>query len=179
MFGYDEIYQVMLWDSPSLQRNLELLGRLPKMSLALLIYTDRKDEEVLPIARKARINDADVILGDLADCPNDARLIALAFSGVVVDRRGKPVPGCMLTVSGRRSKKCFCTLDADDHGKFHAICLPPVTYRLQAVATRPSSGGHGEEAFKRDLSASVDVKPGDESVRIVLDVADAAKKSNR
>ena len=55
MFGCGEIYQVMLWDSPSLRGNLELLSRLPKPRLLLVVYTDQKDDEVLRLTRKTKI----------------------------------------------------------------------------------------------------------------------------
>ena len=174
LFGRDATYEAILWDSPSLPKNLELLSRLPELS-TLSVYTNRKDEELLPLIRKIHVTAA--ALHDLAELGrHDA-----SVSGVVVDPRGTPVPGGWVTIN-TRSGRHVCALGLNDAGEFRANSLPRVPYRIKACGFPSSLSwfdswlGDGVEAT---ASAPVDAKPGDKNVRIVLDVAAVPKKPRR
>ena len=160
LFGRDAAYEVTLWDSPSLRKNLELLSRLPELS-TLLIYTDRKDNEVWPLIRKVHVTDFAV--HDLAELgSHDA-----SVSGIVVDRRGGPVHGGWVTISSRTGRE-LCSIGLNDDGKFTANGLPSVAYQLHACGVPSSSSsldvflGRGVEVKE---SEPVDAKPGDKAAR--------------
>ena len=171
--GRDTAYDVVLWDSPSLQKNLELLSRLPELA-TLSIYTNRKDD-VLPLIRKIHVTV--VTIQDFSELHNHDGTV----SGIVVDRQGKPVHGGSVTIS-TPSGRHLCGVGLNGAGEFAVGGLPSVPYRLCACGTPASPswfGGWLGGGLVARQSDPVNANPGDRNVRIVLDVADASTKSNR
>jgi hypothetical protein len=47
LFSREIIYEVLLWESPSLRKTMKWFSRLPELPMLLLIYTNQRDDDLL------------------------------------------------------------------------------------------------------------------------------------
>jgi len=84
--------------------------------------------------------------------------------GQVADESGAVIPGAKVTLTG--SGVAARTVDADGTGSYSFAGLPPGTYSVQASAPQ----------LKQDQPVSITLKPGTQSLNLVLHVASLAEK---
>ncbi|HKE21592.1 MAG TPA: carboxypeptidase regulatory-like domain-containing protein [Bryobacteraceae bacterium] len=84
--------------------------------------------------------------------------------GQVADESGAVIPGAKVTLTG--SGVAARTVDADGTGSYSFAGLPPGTYSVQASAPQ----------LKQDQPVRITLKPGTQSLNLVLHVASRAEK---